>query len=146
MPSPPPTPAATPRRGGHARLALKIVVGLAVAAAFSWLFLRGSDIRSVSLAIAAARPGLLTLALASAGIGFWVRALRWRRYLRPVKVVSLKNCFEISLKQSSNNLIWIEFGVHLNNRAIIDACAALVALAQRGEVKYFFEGLKIGVL
>lgn len=73
----------------------KLGFGLLLAAGFLYLFLRGSDLGKLATAMRSADPWLLLLGFCFAFAGFCIRALRWRRYLMPLKQVAVRSAFEI---------------------------------------------------
>lgn len=72
---------------GRARVRdLRVWLGLAVTALFVWLSLRGVPFAEVGSAIAGARWGLLLgLSVPSYLLLVWVRALRWRHLMDPIR-------------------------------------------------------------
>jgi len=90
----PETPA-PPARSRRVGTIVKLLVGLAIGAGFGYLFLRGADLALLGNAIESVDPVLFALAMVIAVSGFWVRGMRWRCYLAPIKDVSTRSAFEI---------------------------------------------------
>ena len=60
---------------------------------FLVLFFWGTDFRSIGASLAAARPGLIALAISTMLMTYAIRAVRWRVLLSPLGNASLWNCF-----------------------------------------------------
>ncbi len=67
-----------------ARRAFRIVFSLLLTIGLLAVFLWNVDFHEVGRALAAARPGMLAAAIATALFAYWVRAVRWQQILRPV--------------------------------------------------------------
>lgn len=63
----------------------KTLVGLAVTAVALWYVLRGEDLGQIIVQMRQGDPFLLFAAVAVATFGFFIRALRWKVILTPVK-------------------------------------------------------------
>ena len=63
--------------------ALRLAVGVALAASFAWLLFRGTSAQALGDVVAHTRPGWLALALVAFAAGYAVRIERWRRMLLP---------------------------------------------------------------
>ncbi len=63
----------------------KAIVGFALSAFLIWFTLRDVDVVEVGRAMRAADLGLLLAAVAVATFGFFIRALRWKVLLQPVR-------------------------------------------------------------
>lgn len=64
---------------------LRIVLSFLVAALFLFLFFRNLDLREVASHARRASPGWLVIAVAMQGGHLWLRCLRWRLLLSPLK-------------------------------------------------------------
>lgn len=73
----------------------QLAIGSALSGAFLYLFLRGTDLEELAWALRAADPGWLMVALVATIASYWIQALRWQCYLRPVGRVSLASSFNI---------------------------------------------------
>lgn len=83
----------TPHRARRRGAALRLLLGLAVAATFLGLTLFRLEWHAVRTAIVEARPGPLLLGLASLTAGFSIRILRWWWMLRILEPgLPLRNC------------------------------------------------------
>ena len=83
-------------RSSTARLALRLAISLAVSAAFIWLSLRHTDVRSVARAIASANPVPLLGYLGILLVVHGVRTVRWHLLLQSVGPVGLRRVNEAS--------------------------------------------------
>ncbi|HSF16819.1 MAG TPA: lysylphosphatidylglycerol synthase transmembrane domain-containing protein [Vicinamibacteria bacterium] len=72
---------------------LQTLVVLFLTGLLLWLFLRGSDIDSIRLALASADVGLVILAVLATMMTYLIRALRWQVLLAPLGHAGLGNCF-----------------------------------------------------
>ena len=94
-------------RGAVARMLL----GLAVSAVFSFLFLRDTDFGAVGDAFTSADIGLLILALLVFFAGTWFRALRWHFLLRPIVHASPQRLYPImAVGYAGNNVLPLRTG------------------------------------
>lgn len=73
----------------------QLAFGSVLAAAFLYFFLRGTELEELAGALRAADPGWLTLSLLATIATYWVQALRWQCYLRPVGRVPMASSFNI---------------------------------------------------
>lgn len=121
----------------------RLWLGLAISVAFIALALRGQDLGEVRRALAAADyrylPGALLLYFA----GVWVRALRWRALLAPVRRLTARQLFPvIVIGYMANNILPWRIGefvrAHvLRERQQIPTSASLATIA----VERIFDGL-----
>lgn len=121
----------------------RLWLGLAISVAFIVLALRGQDLGEVRRALAAADyrylPGALLLYFA----GVWVRALRWRVLLTPVRRLTARELFPvIVIGYMANNILPWRIGefvrAHvLRERQQIPTSASLATIA----VERIFDGL-----
>ena len=73
----------------------QLALGSALAGAFLYLFLRDTRLEELASAMRAAWPGWLAISLLATLATYWLQALRWQSYLRPVGRVPLGSCFDI---------------------------------------------------
>ena len=66
-----------------------LALGSALAGAFLYLFLRDTRLEELASAMRAAWPGWLAISLLATLATYWLQALRWQSYLRPVGRVPL---------------------------------------------------------
>jgi len=62
-----------------------IVVGILISVGFLWFALRGTDFAQISHALANSSPWMVLPMLAAYAIYYWIKAVRWRLMLLPVK-------------------------------------------------------------
>ncbi len=73
----------------------QLAIGSVLAGAFLYLFLRGTNLEELVRALRAADPGWLTVSLLATVATYWIQALRWQCYMRPVGSVPLASSFNI---------------------------------------------------
>lgn len=118
-------------------------LGLLISIAFIALALRGQDLRQVGRALGGADYRFLPPALLLYFAGVWVRALRWRRLLAPIRALPARLLFPIVvIGYGANNVLpWRlgEFvrGYALRERAGVPTSASLATIA----VERIFDGL-----
>ena len=59
------------------------------------MFLRGTNLEEVAWALRAAYPGWLMVSILATIATYWIQALRWQCYLRPVGRGPLASSFNI---------------------------------------------------
>ena len=90
---------------------LRIVVGLAFSAVFLWLSVRGVNMTEVLHAIRSANYLYLVPAMLAVTFSFFVRALRWRVMLNPIKHVTVRNAFSATMIGfMANNVLPMRMG------------------------------------
>lgn len=118
-------------------------LGLLISVAFIALAVRGQDLGEVRRALAGADYRYLPAALALYFAGVWVRALRWRHLLAPVRAVRARTLFPIvAIGYMANNVLpWrlgeLVRGYALRERAGVPTSASLATIA----VERLFDGL-----
>lgn len=118
-------------------------LGVAISAAFLALALRGQDLGAVRRALGGADYRFLPPALLCYFTGVWVRALRWRRLLAPVRAIAARRLFPIvTIGYMANNVLPWRLGevvraYILRERAGVPNSAALATIA----VERIFDGL-----
>ncbi len=121
----------------------RLLLGLGISVVFIALALRGQDLGQIRRALAAADYRYLPPALLLYFVGVWVRALRWRVLLTPVRRLSARTLFPIVVigYMANNILPWRigEFvrGYVLREREGIPTSASLATIA----VERIFDGL-----
>ena len=118
-------------------------LGFLISLAFIALAIRGQDLSQVGAALRAADYRYLPLALALYFAGVWIRTLRWRYLLIPVRRLSPRTLFPVvAIGYMANNILpWRigEFvrGYVLREREGIATSASLATIA----VERIFDGL-----
>lgn len=118
-------------------------LGLAISLVFLWLALRGQDVRQVWRALGDADYRALPLALVFYFAGVWVRALRWRHLLAPVRRLTARALFPVVvIGYMANNILPLRLGEFvrayvLRERARVPSSASLATIA----VERIFDGL-----
>ena len=118
-------------------------LGLLVSLCFLWLALRGQDLRQVRRALGEADYRYLAPALLLYFAGVWVRALRWRHLLAPVRRLSARALYPVVVVgyMANDVLPWrLGEGVRayaLRERAGVSTGATLATIA----VERVFDGL-----
>ncbi len=118
-------------------------LGVGVSLAFVALALRGQDPGQVRRALAGADYRALPLALALYFAGVWVRALRWRHLLAPVRAVSARALYPVVVVgYMTNNVLPWRLGEFvrayvLRERLGVPRSAGLATIA----VERVFDGL-----
>ena len=121
----------------------RILLGLAISVVFIALALRGQDLGQIRHALGEADYRYLPPALLLYFAGVWIRAVRWRALLTPVRRLSLKVLFPVVVigYMANNILPWRigEFvrGYVLREREGIPTSASLATIA----VERIFDGL-----
>lgn len=118
-------------------------LGLAVSLVFLWLALRGQDLGQVWRALGEADYRYLPPALLLYFAGVWVRALRWRHLLAPVRRLTAFALFPIVvIGYMANDVLPLRLGefvraYSLRERAGVPTSASLATIA----VERIFDGL-----
>lgn len=93
------------------RRRLQVVLGLVLSALFLWLAFRGVDFGALGQALAMARYELVLPALALYFSGVWLRSLRWRAVLWPIKPVPAHRLFPVVVMgYMANNVLPARLG------------------------------------
>lgn len=74
---------------------VRLAVGIAISAVFTWLALRGLDLPEVWVSLTKAQYAWLIPSIAVYFVAVWVRTWRWDYLLRPIKQISLRDLFPI---------------------------------------------------
>lgn len=89
----------------------RVMLGLAVSAAFLVLLLWQVDFGEIGVALTEAEPGWIALATPVYLLGLWLRALRWRLVLRPSLAISTGDAFAMMMVGfAANNLLPVRAG------------------------------------
>jgi uncharacterized protein (TIRG00374 family) len=118
-------------------------LGMAISVVFIALALRGQDLGQIRAALRAADYRYLPLALLFYFTGVWVRALRWRALLTPVRRLRARDLFPIVvIGYMANNILPWRIGEFvrsyvLREREKIPTSASLATIA----VERIFDGL-----
>lgn len=121
----------------------RLWLGLALSLVFIALAVRGQDLIQVRRALAAADYRYLPLALVLYFAGVWVRAVRWRHLLAPVRRMSARGLFPvIVIGYMANNILPWRIGEFvrayvLREREAVPTSASLATIA----VERIFDGL-----
>lgn len=70
-----------------------IIVGTLISVVFLWLALRGTDFDEIGASLAGAAWWMVVPMLAAYGIYYWIKAVRWRLLLLPIKDSSSRELF-----------------------------------------------------
>ncbi|MCU0559041.1 MAG: flippase-like domain-containing protein [Desulfobacterales bacterium] len=90
---------------------IHVAAGLIIGAGCVWLALRGVDFREVGRALGAARYGYVAAALAAMMLGHYLRALRWRCLLVPVRPVATGRLFSaLMIGYAANSFVPAHLG------------------------------------
>src|SRR5207248_9014715 len=110
-------------------------LGLLVSLCFLWLALRGQDLRQVRRALGEADYRYLAPALLLYFAGVWVRALRWRHLLAPVRRLSARALYPVVVVgyMANDVLPWrlgeVVRAYALRERAGVSTSATLATIA-----------------
>ena len=118
-------------------------LGTAISLVFLWLALRGQDLGQVWRALGEADYRTLPPALALYFAGVWVRALRWRHLLAPVRRLTARALYPVVvIGYMANDILPLRLGEFvrayvLRERAGVRKSASLATIA----VERIFDGL-----
>ena len=94
----------------HKKRAL-IVVGILISIGFLWLALRGTDFAEISRALANSSLWMVVPMLAAYAIYYWIKAVRWRLMLLPIKEATSRSLFRpMMLGFFGNNVLPAHLG------------------------------------
>ena len=90
---------------------IQIAAGFIIGAACVWLALRGVDFQRTGRALAEAHYGYVVLALAAMMLSHYLRALRWRYLLAPVRIVGTGRLFSaLMIGYAANSFVPAHLG------------------------------------
>jgi glycosyltransferase 2 family protein len=121
----------------------RLWLGLVISLGFLYLALRGQDLHQVRRALAAADYRYLLPAIIIYFAGVWVRALRWRHLLAPVRPLTARTLFPVVvIGYMANDILPWRLGEFvrayaLRERERVPASASLATIA----VERIFDGL-----
>ncbi|MGN6675794.1 MAG: lysylphosphatidylglycerol synthase transmembrane domain-containing protein, partial [Thermomicrobiales bacterium] len=121
----------------------RLWLGLVISLGFLYLALRGQDLGQVRRALAAADYRYLLPAIVIYFAGVWVRALRWRHLLAPVRPLTARALFPVVvIGYMANDILPWRLGEFvrayaLREREHVPASASLATIA----VERIFDGL-----
>lgn len=90
---------------------MKLLFSLAISALFLYLAMRGLDMGAIGQSLMRMHGGLLVAAAILHLTSFWVRSLRWRAMLAPLKPIAARRLFPIlSISYMANNTLPMRAG------------------------------------
>lgn len=126
----------------------RLWIGLATSALFLFLALRRVDVRELGTALQTARYWRVIPAVLLTLLAFWIRAVRWRYLLEPVKLIPLRSLFAaVMIGFMANNLLPAKLGEFVRaytiaRREKISKSASLATVV----VARVFDGLVVFLL